>query len=301
MKRQPATRVSCNLCQVDDTTVVFEGGVAQINQVVRCNRCGLLYASPRKDADHVEIAAWAIDPSWDMAVERPQRYEKERLQVRDYARTRALLNGLYPERGKLVELGSSMGFLLGAFRQDGWNVLGIDPDPNACRYATERMGIAATVGTLECAGLPDESVDVFVMLHVIEHVPDPIRTMMEIHRILKPGGHLVLETPRYDTVIFKLLGKRERSIACDGHIFFFTTGTLRRLYERAGFELVQLDYVGRSLTLDRVAYNVGVISRSKTIQRVVGRVSRSLRLQNVSLRFNLRDMQRVCVRKRRPL
>ena len=66
------------------------------------------------------------------------------------------------------------------------------------------------------------------MLHVIEHVPDPVGTLREIWRILKPGGHLILETPRYDTAMFWLLGRRERSLSCDGHIFFFTNESLRR-------------------------------------------------------------------------
>jgi SAM-dependent methyltransferase len=35
------------------------------------------------------------------------------------------------------------------------------------------------------------------MIHVIEHVGDVIRTMEELHRILRPGGRIVLETPHY--------------------------------------------------------------------------------------------------------
>jgi len=35
------------------------------------------------------------------------------------------------------------------------------------------------------------------MIHVIEHVGDVIRTMEEIHRILRPGGRVLLETPHY--------------------------------------------------------------------------------------------------------
>lgn len=35
------------------------------------------------------------------------------------------------------------------------------------------------------------------LIHVIEHVGDVIATMEELHRILKPGGRIILETPHY--------------------------------------------------------------------------------------------------------
>ena len=35
------------------------------------------------------------------------------------------------------------------------------------------------------------------LIHVIEHVGDVIATMEELHRILKPGGQIILETPHY--------------------------------------------------------------------------------------------------------
>jgi SAM-dependent methyltransferase len=294
-------RVACNLCQVDDTTIVFPAGVAQLNEIVRCNRCGLMYANPRNRIDYLGIAEWKDDPDWDVAKEHPQRYEKEQLQVRDYIGTRAFLARLYPQRGKLVELGSSMGLQLDAFRKEGWDVLGVDPDRNGCRHAANTLNIPTIAATLEAAGLPDESADVVVMLHVIEHLPDPAQTLGEIHRVLKPGGHLVIETPRYDTLMYKLLGRRERSLGCDGHIYFFTTDSLRKTYEAAGFERVRLDYVGRSLTLDRLAYNAGVIARSPSIQKAIASVSRRLGLHKVRFYLNFRDMQRVCVRKAGPL
>ena len=288
---------NCNLCRVNDASVVYPAGIAQRNQIVSCNRCGLMYASPRAEADNLEIESWEDNPDWDVAKEVPQRVEKERLQIRDYADSRALLARLYPQRGKIVEIGSGLGFQLEAFRNEGWDVLGIDPDRNSCRHATQKLNIPTIASTLEAAGLPDASADVVLMLHVIEHLPDPLATLRQIHRVLKPRGHLVLETPRYDTLMYKVLGRRERSLRCDGHIYFYTTDSLRRTYEAAKFDLVQLDYVGRSLTFDRLAYNIGVITRGPAIQQWISSMSRRLGLQKIRFYLNFHDMQRVCLRK----
>jgi SAM-dependent methyltransferase len=289
--------VPCNLCDVDDATVVFGAGVAQISQIVRCRRCGLMYASPRgKQPDHLEIAAWT-DPNWDAIANNPRRFEKEQLQVRDYARTRSALNRLHPERGRLLEIGSGYGFLLAEFKKDGWEVLGVEPDQYGCRYASEKLGVSAVNSILENAGIPDRAFDVVLLNHVIEHLDDPLGLLREINRVLKPNGHLVIETPRYDSLMFKLLGRRERSVSCNGHIYFFTTESLQKLYHAAGYELVDLGYVGRSMTVDRLLWNAGVISKSERVKRGLDRLSRGLRLNKLRLYLNMRDMQRVCVQK----
>jgi SAM-dependent methyltransferase len=289
-------RVPCNYCGADDATVVFGPGVAQLNQIVRCNHCGLMFASPRQRVpDHVEIAHY--DPSFDPFQPDNTRVLKERLQVKDYVKTRALLNRLYPQRGKLLEIGSSLGFLLDAFRKDNWTVRGVEPFYQACRHAREDLGLEVINGILETAALEDASFDVVLLNHVIEHLDDPSRTLREVNRILKPGGHFVIETPRYDTLIFKLLGRRERSVSCGGHLYFFTTRTLRNLYEAAGFKTVQVDYVGRSLTAERLFYNLGVMSKSPKVKRSLVQAADRLKLSKLILYLNVRDMQRVCVQK----
>jgi len=136
-----------------------------------------------------------------------------------------------------------------------------------------------------------------LMMHVIEHVPDPLDTLKEILRVLRPGGVLVMETPCYDTLMFKLLGRRERSLSCEGHIYFFTAPTLKALSEKAGFRLIRTDRVGRSLTLSRLLYNLGVVSKSRRVQRALEWMSTKLGLDRLSMTLNLRDMQRLYLEK----
>jgi 2-polyprenyl-3-methyl-5-hydroxy-6-metoxy-1,4-benzoquinol methylase len=288
----------CNLCGAGDAQVLFEAGLAQASRIVKCRHCALMYASPRsKLPDQDEIAAY--DPEFTRMPRQNSRdrYDKEEFQVRDYEDTRAYLRSAYPERGRLLEIGCSMGFLLAKFREDGWAVEGIEPNNGYCQFISEYHGIKALPTILEQANLPDSSVDVVIMLHVIEHVPDPLHTLEEIFRILKPGGSLVVETPRYDSLMFKLLRHRERSVSCDGHIYFFTTDTLRKMCAKAGFHFEFVRYVGRSLNLARLLWNVGVVSKSNAVKKVVGQTSNFLRLNKIRVRLNARDMQRMVVRK----
>jgi 2-polyprenyl-3-methyl-5-hydroxy-6-metoxy-1,4-benzoquinol methylase len=292
------THVRCNLCGADDGETLFEAGVAQHNQIVKCRHCGLMYSNPRKrPADQDLVKDYDPDLTRNAEEYDPSRFDKERMQVRDYADTRRYLKQLYPQRGKLIELGCGMGFLLKAFAEDGWDVTGIEPDRGFCDYIERKQGLRALPAILEDSGIPDNSVDVTVFLHVIEHVPDPLATLQAIFRVLKPGGHLVLETPRYDSLMFKLLGKRERSLSCDGHIYFFTTETLCMLTEKAGFRTKQWRYVGRSLSMDRLAWNLGVMSKSKAVRKALRKGSDALHFEKLHLKLNMRDMQRIVVQK----
>lgn len=169
----------------------------------------------------------------------------------------------------------------------------LDPDPLCARHATEILGVPVIGATLGGAPIDDETYDAALLSHVIEHLPDPLASLRELHRIVRPGGAVVLETPRYDTLAFRVLGRRERSIACEGHLYFFTLATLAALARRAGFDVARHDVVGRSLTLDRLLWNLAVVAKSESLKARLARVSKRLGLTHRRVRLNARDMQRI--------
>ncbi len=298
-----ALNVNCNLCGADDYTVMFEKGVAQVAQIVKCRKCELMYANPRGqvvDADNYQAheAENLLDGLEDDPMHRYRwRWDKESLQVRDFDNTWETLKRLYPQKGHVVEVGSGLGFLLRRFVDDGWTATGVDPWVELPSFTKRYHGIESKPLTLEQAKLPDESADVVILLHVIEHVPDPVETMREIYRVLKPGGHMVLETPRYDTFMFRMMGKRERSLRMSGHIYFFTDDSLRETYEKVGFKGVETRHVGRSLTAERFIWNAANIAKNPEFTRKMTGLARKTGLANIKFRLNLKDMVRIVVQK----
>jgi 2-polyprenyl-3-methyl-5-hydroxy-6-metoxy-1,4-benzoquinol methylase len=292
--------ISCNLCGSDDFSILYQAGEAQISQIVKCNKCKLMYANPRKkNEDHVDIEAG--DP--ELILKRiysgdlQKRVLKEEIQVNDYKKTKLYLQNQFPNQGKLLEVGSGFGYLLKYFKEDGWEVTGVEPSVALCRYAEEKNKINTISTVLEDSEIETGSIDVVLMMHVIEHVPDPQSTFQEVYRILKPGGIFIIETPCYDSLMFKLLGKRERSINCDGHIYFFTADTLTQMANKSHLKLEKLERVGRTLTFDRLLYNVGVISKSKIFLTFLSKISHKFHLNKLVFSLNFRDMQRLYLRK----
>ena len=288
--------VNCNNCGACEREVVFPPGVAQKHQIVRCMNCGLMYAYPRATANIANYVA-AGQTREPMSLQTPEvirSFDK----LPDYEPIGLELRKLLPRGKALLEVGCHAGVLLDRFRGQGWNVSGVDPDSRAANFASSHYRLDVKASTLEDAGYDSATFDAVVMLHVIEHLDDPAGTVGVIARLLRPGGLLVVETPVYDTLMFRLLGRRERSLSCDGHIVFYTGGTLAALLERCGFEIVAQRRVGRTMSLGRLLWNIGVMSKSKTLQHMIERASNALGLiHRGRLYLNTRDMVRIFARK----
>jgi 2-polyprenyl-3-methyl-5-hydroxy-6-metoxy-1,4-benzoquinol methylase len=288
--------VDCNLCGADDFEIVFPKGYAQLHRIVRCKQCDLMYANPQELIDcerflNNPVESDANDPGV------AQYHRKQEIQIPDNLKALQMLNEMLPERGKLLEIGCFRGVFADRIREAGWEVTGLEPEIGPLHYAREKYGLNVVHGVLPHQELKPDTFDAVVLLHVIEHMPDPAANVREIRRLMKPGGVLVVETPRFDSFMFKILGRRERSMGnCNGHIYFFTVPTLTRLLEKSGFEVVRVDLVGRTLSADRFLYNLGVILKSEAVKSVLGKISQALKLDRMIFHVNVRDMQRVYCR-----
>jgi SAM-dependent methyltransferase len=199
------------------------------------------------------------------------------------------------DRGRLLEVGCSTGeFLLAASRQ--FEVAGVEADRAAATCARAR-GVDCRNGGLATADFPPAGFDVAVLYHVIEHFHDPRAELRELRRLLKPGGHLVVETPDVANPWFHLLGARWRQIIPD-HLFFFSPATIRRLLTEEGFEVTELRHVGKSMSLRLFVSRVGRYSRP--LARLLAVMIQVAGLEHRTLRLNLGDVMRVHAIKRGP-
>jgi 2-polyprenyl-3-methyl-5-hydroxy-6-metoxy-1,4-benzoquinol methylase len=141
-------------------------------------------------------------------------------------------------RGRLLDVGCGSGALVKNFAQLGWDVHGIEPDPNAVAVARNVLGLNVRAGNIESGGFADGYFDVITMSHVIEHLPDPTTTLAECYRTLRPGGRLVVVTPNCDSWARRLFGKNWAAWELPRHLFLFSARTLKSCAEKAGFRVV---------------------------------------------------------------
>ncbi|MDQ3849944.1 MAG: class I SAM-dependent methyltransferase [Actinomycetota bacterium] len=86
------------------------------------------------------------------------------------------------------------------------------------------------VGDAHAMPIEDERFDGALAISVLEHVDDPYQVVREIYRVLKPGARVLAWIP----FTFGVHGFPE-------DVSRFTTFGMRRLFERAGFEVQRID------------------------------------------------------------
>lgn len=135
-------------------------------------------------------------------------YSKDQLEIEyeERAPIRAALQRLKQSHAicgrEVAELGSGLGFNLGVFAGDN-RVVGVEGLSTAADSATSR-GIQTLVADL-AGTVPLESgrYDLVLCVDVLEHLLEPAHCLEEAHRILKPGGLLVVNVPNH----FSLSGR----------------------------------------------------------------------------------------------
>ena len=140
-----------------------------------------------------------------------------------------------PGRGRrLLDVGCGNGSFLAQARTCGWSVEGVDPDAAAAAEATRR-GMPVRVGGLELYAGQAACFDLITLSHVIEHVHDPMATLADCHRLLKPGGRLWIATPNIDSDGHAFFGRHWRGLEAPRHLVLFNEPVLRQALHRAGF------------------------------------------------------------------
>ena len=149
-------------------------------------------------------------------------------------------------RGRLLDIGCGNGRFLATMKELGWEVVGFEPDPVAARIARERFGLEVADGALEHAGFADASFDAVTMSHVIEHVPDPITTLRQCRRLLKPGGRLVLLTPNAASLGHRRFRNAWLGLDPPRHLFIFSPPALATVADKAGLRVLSVRTIARS-------------------------------------------------------
>jgi SAM-dependent methyltransferase len=242
---------------------------------VKCSACGLVYQSPRLTLEGIrpyyqdQYIAHQPHTRWGVLAPlfRAAMGSLDRAKLRIVQRHAAL-----GRSSRLLDVGCGSGSFLARVKEvTGAAVVGADFVDLSHR--DEFDGVEFHHGVFSEQHVGRNRFDVITMWHFLEHDYDPRQSLRHAMRALTPGGLLVIEVPRLDSLSFRLFGSRWPGVQAPQHTALFDRDRLVQIVSSAGFEVVEhLPYGafppyfylfcgtafvarrGRGLNLDRAIY-----------------------------------------------
>jgi SAM-dependent methyltransferase len=195
--------------------------------------------------------------------------------------------------GRLLDIGAATGFFLNLARSRGYETMGVEPGEDAVTQARSKH-LNVIHGTLSDLREASESFDAATMLDVLEHLPEPRATLGAVHKLLKPGGLLAINTPDQGSALAKTLGMRWHLVTPPEHLCLFTAGALKSALQQTGFEVLVLNRIGKKFTLQ---YIVQTLAMNWRIAAPLAEYFRGRAIGHLGVPINFRDNVFVLARK----
>lgn len=242
--------VPCPFCNTDSQWAFYkERGVLGI---VRCERCSLLYVSPR--LKEPEKIYWGDGDNYfreaKLIFEGKAKHHRDQNYIDDLK-----VIHRYKPSGNFLDVGTNMGFFLRNARGWGWNLYGVEPSPSLSEMARKYFGLDIKTSFLEDADFQDNFFDIVTMTDVFEHIPEPSKILSHIHRILKSDGILFIKVPNglfnlFKFCIAKVLRRLNNYDLFDSyeHLIHYSDKTLNGMLKKYGFKVLKT-YIGKPIQL----------------------------------------------------
>ncbi|MGQ9599812.1 MAG: class I SAM-dependent methyltransferase [Anaerolineae bacterium] len=283
--------VSCNLCGRDDTQFLFDGwdrlhGQPGRFRMVRCRQCGLIYLNPRPLPSQIGRYYPEDYPSYQGS----RRSAQSRVAHRAWRygvgkRLRAV--AAFQPPGRLLDVGCADGAFVAFAREQGWDAYGVELNPVAAAFCRDTLNLPVITGDLLQAAYPPAYFDGVTLWSVLEHLHDPMAALREIHRILRPGGLVVLATPNPRSVDARLFGPAWVGYDMPRHLYIFPDEVLEQMLSQTGFRILERRcfFGGQTLFFLSLYYFWQDRPRRQWMRRWVQRLEKSWLVRAVTMPY----------------
>jgi len=189
---------------------------------------------------------WLDHQSSDL--ELPNIYHRSRSDLSDRCIywLKTLLSFKLPP-ASVLEIGSSHGGFVSMLNKVGFDANGLELSPWVVNYSKENFNVNSYLGPIEKQDIPDSSLDIIVMMDVLEHLTSPPETIQKCIKILKNNGFLMIQTPRfpsnysYNDLISKNVSF-QKMLQPGEHIYLFSEQAITILLKRVCGEEIHISF-----------------------------------------------------------
>lgn len=140
-----------------------------------------------------------------------------------------------PSKPVIVDVGCGTGATAALLQRYGM-VIGVDISAFALSWSRQRGLTNLLLAAAERLPLARDCADVIIATDILEHLDDDMAVLKEFHRVLKPGGYVVVTVPAYSI----LWSEHDLALM---HRRRYVARALAKRGRLAGFEAIRLSYV----------------------------------------------------------
>lgn len=238
----------CNLCKSADNSFFIQGinftGRKEIFNYVKCNKCGLIWLSPRPKQKYIGEYYYKGYSAYIT----PKKVSSLIKLIRSLIYSSPLAgifikDKLFPlkGKGKILDVGTGNGRYLDILKDWGYEVFGVEVNKQ-CVGEMKQRGLNVKKGDLYSAKYPANFFDIVRFSHVMEHVHSPLSELKETRRILKKNGFVVILIPNIDSLFFKIFRHFWYPLEAPRHLYHYSPITIKKLLVRSGFKKIEISF-----------------------------------------------------------
>ncbi len=208
-------------------------------QIVECLSCGFKFTNPRPEEKN--SALYYKSENYVSHSNSKKGVINTLYQViRKYTLLKKLqMISSYFKTGKILDIGCGTGEFLNIFKKARWNTLGIEPDFDARKMATNNYALDVREEK-ELKNLKESSFEVITLWHVLEHVYLLNERIEDIKRLLKPNGIIVIAVPNCNSLDARVYKEKWAAYDVPRHLYHFTPKNIEDIFDKHKLKVIRM-------------------------------------------------------------
>ena len=140
------------------------------------------------------------------------------------------------KKKNILDIGSGTGVSCILLEKKGYNVTGVDPDPKNAQLINSKLKKGKCINSYFEDLKIENKVDVIWLTHVIEHLEQPDILLEKCKEWIVPDGIICIAVPDCGN-----LNMLNHSLNNPYHVYHFSKNSLKRLFGKSGYDVIQCD------------------------------------------------------------
>ena len=227
---------SCILCN-NKSFSIFSSYVrdSKNHKVVKCKKCNhiQLFPIPNLDDEKKFYDENLQDKNINDVGSIKRAHKK---MIDDTKRRIELVSKITPKHGAILEIGSGHGFFLEMMRKKGFKMLRIEISKEKRKISKKITRVKILDININEQNTNSGLFDTIVFFHVLEHMTEPVKFLINCQKLLKPKGRIIIEVPNANDFQIHLNKAYKEFYWQRAHISYFTPKILQKILQKSGLK-----------------------------------------------------------------